>query len=386
MLKIKNGVDSLLTREQVRELGEEHQRFLNWLTPLEFGKELTDILRRRQEGTGKWFLQSQEFKEWTSTPQETLFCAGVPGAGKTMLAAIAVEQLTQYFRNNEDTGIAYVFCNFRRQAELSLEVLLAILTKQLLRIKAPSECIKEIFTQHEREKTRPSREDISKCLHSVCSLYSKVFIVIDALDECEHTQCLKLLSEMFALQTRTGVNILATSRLIPEISRRFEAAKHMEVRASEEDLQGYMEGNISRLPRCVQRDEDLHDEIKSTIVNCVDGMYADSDPVRLQLTSWIDFYSQNCTLTPWRGSHPRRQSEGPSKSCQREETHTMQHIEALWSELTAKSSQKETLLVESYHGLDGRSVRLPSSSFRMLSQLNLTRHLSTKTTNLTSKT
>ena len=44
-------------------------------------------------------------------------------------------------------------------------------------------------------------------------------------------------------------NILATSRLIPEIRQKFEAGLQQEVRAHDEDIRQYLDGRISRLGR-----------------------------------------------------------------------------------------------------------------------------------------
>lgn len=59
---------------------ENSQRILNWITPLDFDLQQNNILAQRQEGTGLWLLDSEEFNEWISQPQQTLFCPGIPGA------------------------------------------------------------------------------------------------------------------------------------------------------------------------------------------------------------------------------------------------------------------------------------------------------------------
>ncbi len=63
--------------------------------------------------------------------KQTLFCPGIPGAGKTILTSIVVDDLHTRFQNNERIGIAYLYCNFRRQEEQRAGDLLASLLKQL---------------------------------------------------------------------------------------------------------------------------------------------------------------------------------------------------------------------------------------------------------------
>src|SRR6185437_11037995 len=96
-------------------------KILEWLTPVDYGPQQSDYLRRRQPGTGKWLLDSAEYQTWLNTNQKTLFCPGIPGAGKTILTSIIVEELTTRFRNDKSIGIIYLYCNFRRQDEQKAE-------------------------------------------------------------------------------------------------------------------------------------------------------------------------------------------------------------------------------------------------------------------------
>lgn len=76
---------------------EHSRRIPNWITELDFDSQHNDNLKSRLEGTGLWLLQSEEFNHWISRPQQTLFCPGIPGAGKTMPSSILVEHLRAQF-------------------------------------------------------------------------------------------------------------------------------------------------------------------------------------------------------------------------------------------------------------------------------------------------
>lgn len=60
---------------------EEREAVLQWLSPLNFAPQQSELSGRRQEGTGKWLLQSPEFQEWVSGEGKSLVCQGMPGAG-----------------------------------------------------------------------------------------------------------------------------------------------------------------------------------------------------------------------------------------------------------------------------------------------------------------
>jgi hypothetical protein len=106
------------------------------------------------------------------------------------------------------------------------------------------------------------------------TLYSRVFIIIDALDEFKISDgCqTKLLSKMFSLQAKCGAKLFATSRFIPEIIERFNEDVRLEIRASNQDVQRYLDGHISQLPKFVLSKPELQEEITTEIVKAVEGM------------------------------------------------------------------------------------------------------------------
>jgi Cdc6-like AAA superfamily ATPase len=109
----------------------EDVEILNWLTDIDYGPQQTDYIRRRQAETGQWLLDSSEFEAWVENNNQTLFCPGIPGAGKTILTSIVVDNLTSRFRNDSKTGIAYIYCNFGRRDKQKIDDLLSSLLKQL---------------------------------------------------------------------------------------------------------------------------------------------------------------------------------------------------------------------------------------------------------------
>jgi len=247
---------------------------MEWLSPTDFPAQQHDIITRRQEGTGQWFLDSLDFKRWLQGSDKTLFCLGIPGAGKTMMAAIAIDHLWRMARC-DDIGITYLFCNYKAQADHSAPGLLAALLKQLVQsrpdIAAP---VTHIYDQHSKRRSRPSLDDIFGALQSVCSNHTTVYIIVDALDECADKDGVRgqLIDKLRELQARTDVRLMCTSRFIPEIMQNFCSIPTLEVRASEEDVRQFVTGQMPRLPNCIKRDNELKRAIQNKIVEAVDGM------------------------------------------------------------------------------------------------------------------
>jgi hypothetical protein len=249
---------------------------LDWITPIDYSPQQNDFISRRQAGAGQWLLDSAEFGAWLQISKQTLLCPGIPGAGKTILTSIVVEDLITRFKNDDNIGVTYLYCNYRRQHEQKLEDLFASLLKQFVQERRSiPDSVKTLYNRHKNKRTRPSLDEILRILQSVVKVYSRVFIIVDALDECQISDGCRqrFLSSLFNLQAKCGANLFATSRPISSIKKEFKGNPMLEIRASEEDVRRYLEGHMFRLPGFVVRSLELQEEIKTAIVKAVDGMY-----------------------------------------------------------------------------------------------------------------
>ncbi|KAJ5157966.1 uncharacterized protein N7500_007617 [Penicillium coprophilum] len=263
------------TLEQLnhRQENNEQSCVLDWLSTVDYTLQQSDLLGRRQEGTGKWLLTSKEYKDWLRTRHATLLCPGIPGAGKTICSAIIVDDLFTRFEDRPDVGIAYIYCNFNRRDEQHAQDLLSSLLRQLSQQKAAvPDAVKDLYKRYHNTPTRPRFDEISKALQLVISLYSDVFIVFDALDECEYTCRTRLLREIMRVRAGAGANVFATSRPT-EIHDLFKDGDVLEIRAHEDDVRRYLDGNMFRLPGFVSRNRTLQEEIMVVISRHVQGMF-----------------------------------------------------------------------------------------------------------------
>ncbi|KAH7349793.1 hypothetical protein B0T11DRAFT_134733 [Plectosphaerella cucumerina] len=164
---------------------QRSKEILDWLSDDDYGAQQSDLLRRRQAGTGQWLLDSTEYQHWVAWPQTTLFCPGIPGAGKTLLTSIVVDDLQSRLTNDEHASMAYLYCNFRRQQEQTVEHLLSSILHQLAQDQ-PSlpEFLRNIRRKH-KKNTKPSLEQLFTTLQVLMGSIPRVYIVVDALDECQ---------------------------------------------------------------------------------------------------------------------------------------------------------------------------------------------------------
>jgi Cdc6-like AAA superfamily ATPase len=264
-------------------INNEDMEILDWLTPIDYSPQQTDYIKKRQPGTGQWLLDSPKFQTWLKTAKQTLFCPGIPGAGKTILTSVVVENLYTWFQNDQSVGIAYIYFNFQQQDKQKTEDLLASLLKQLAQsLPSLPDSVKSLYEIHKDKGTRPFLDEISTTLRSVATMYSRVFIVVDALDECETTHGCRtgFLSEIFKLQANNEANFFATSRPLQDIIKRFEGCVILEISANSEDVERYLDGHIPQLPLLSEENldvsketkEKIKDEIKTQIIESVNGV------------------------------------------------------------------------------------------------------------------
>src|SRR5271154_5745592 len=128
---VSSAMEEDVGRLNQRQDDKNRRDIANWLTPVDYGPQQSDYISRRQEGTGQWLLNSDELQEWLNTSRRTLFCPGIPGAGKTIITSIVVDHLLTKFRNIANVGTVYLYCNYQRRHEQNPEDLLLSLLKQL---------------------------------------------------------------------------------------------------------------------------------------------------------------------------------------------------------------------------------------------------------------
>ncbi|KAH0543124.1 hypothetical protein FGG08_002550 [Glutinoglossum americanum] len=234
-----------------------------------------DIFRRRQEGTGEWLLNADAFEKWQDGTERTLWCPGIPGAGKTILTSIVVDYLERSFGGG-NIAVACIYCSYKEKEGQTVVNLIASLLRQLIQKNAfISNEISSLYHHHIEKQTRPTFDEWFKLLQSEAHHLSKVFIVIDALDECPESNGTRdgFLTE---IQKLPNIHLLVTSRHIPSIERVFGKAARMEVQASNGDVRRYLECRIMRDHRLVRRieaDPALQEAIINAIIEKAKGMF-----------------------------------------------------------------------------------------------------------------
>lgn len=182
--------------------------------------------------------------------------------------------------------------------------LLASLLEQLCRQQGSEvQEIEELYALHVRNKTRPSVPELSRSLQNQVRRFGKVFIVIDALDECPENDRTR---EVFLGELRklpSNIRILVTSRPNTLIEYAFAGASRLDIYAHDDDVRRHVVARLdtqSLLAKHVTADPSLQDAIISKILEKSQGMYVNAAGSHHCYWLMIDipgFYSLNSTLT-----------------------------------------------------------------------------------------
>lgn len=255
--------------------GTKHD-LMNWICPVDYHVQHQDFIGRHQTGTGQWFLQDTIFQGWDHSNDATLFCQGIPGAGKTIMAALVIDHLLRS-RHVADEPVTFIYCNYKRQSEQSAKHMLSSILRQIIDIQpGVPKLVQDFYTSHTTKRTTPSLDEIRKALEAASKDLRGLTIIIDALDECETRVRQEFLSAVETLRKQCEVRFLATSRPLPTIQTYpiFLSKPMLEVKASDEDLEKYIRSRASELHSRVMSKPNLLENLVTSTIRATGGMYA----------------------------------------------------------------------------------------------------------------
>ncbi|KAK1851238.1 ankyrin repeat protein [Colletotrichum chrysophilum] len=236
-------------------------------------------LRLRHGRTGLWLIRLPEFQQWLrSTGNSRLWLKGIPGAGKTVLAASIIEAALG--ESSDSIACAFFFCDYKVSATHNIEnILLSIVYQLSLQKQEAYDLLKRHYKRHNPAKglpSRPSETDLKMLLQTILEMYIHVYLVIDGLDECgKYTaDVVGALADVARASSNTSIALLSRDE---DDVRHFlhEDFISIEVAAHKQDIIEYITTEIEERTR--RRKLDLHDtelkaEVLSRLVNGANGM------------------------------------------------------------------------------------------------------------------
>ena len=294
-----------------------NQEILDWLSPLNMYQKQQDTLSRRHGTTGSWLLNDATFRDWIDSDdsQRTLWCPGDRKCSSCSIhfnthwfhsgdwedchhvcnnsrkhplfrtcslnhRSIVVDYLTNNYAG-EDTKIVYLYCDYKDQAVQTAANLIACLVRQVIGYpKVLPQQLEEMHKELQHQKRRPSFDELRKLLIALCKEYDRVYVIVDALDECEAIRERRLLLPVLEVLPDTSGRLFVTSRPNNEdISNTFGKQSRITIAAVEMDLRQYVAERIAEEERrtlATKFEPKLKDRIISDVSAGASGMYEPS--------------------------------------------------------------------------------------------------------------
>ncbi|KAK4449143.1 hypothetical protein QBC34DRAFT_285569, partial [Podospora aff. communis PSN243] len=170
-----------------------------------------------EDGTCDWLIETPEWSQWVNLDSRCLWIHGIPGSGKTVLAARLIEKIRQICAQPRDDRwvSVYYYCHHSRSKDESASFIRWIVS-QLCRTagKIPS-CLRGIY----QRGGEPTQVEILSCLQQLLEWFDIVFVTIDALDESRPTAPLLALQTLITDSRFSKIRLLATSRQYADIQQ-----------------------------------------------------------------------------------------------------------------------------------------------------------------------
>ncbi|KAF4626816.1 hypothetical protein G7Y89_g11339 [Cudoniella acicularis] len=260
------------------------EKVTKWLAPVDVLSSHNSSVKLRHGSTGSWFLNSTEFQTWLKDDSSRLFWLhAIPGAGKTVLASSTIQYLKHELQSDE-VGLAYFYCDYKDPLKQEPSVVLRTLLSQLsIQNIAVFQNVQNFFKEQCKDDRAanmipPSLDLIRSNFSSLLETsFHKVFIVIDAVDECHDREC--ILKAITALcDTVQHVKIFVSSREDPLINEEFKDFPNLRMRPVHVsgDIESYVDATLSSRiasKKLKVKDADLQHQISETLVVKAEGMF-----------------------------------------------------------------------------------------------------------------
>jgi hypothetical protein len=237
----------------------------------------------RHPMTALWLTEGTDFQDWFNVEKSRLWCSGIPGAGKSVIAGAIVDECLQLTQNQPNTALGYFFCTYRNPLTvLPCNILSALCYQLALQHEAAFQILEAYYKELDPSSHLPvplKTSRLIEVLHDICGVFSRVYLVVDGLDECgDHTdETVRSMLRISLATANKNINVALLSRDELMIREKLEMHFHwIEIEAHTQDIQLYVASELATLieeRRLRLRDPSLKDEIVAKLVEGAKGMY-----------------------------------------------------------------------------------------------------------------
>ncbi|KAH9896293.1 hypothetical protein F4778DRAFT_261714 [Xylariomycetidae sp. FL2044] len=259
------------------EMDDNRRKVLDFFVPVDPQVYLDASRKLRQPATGEWLTKRNvKFLLWQQMDGAKLWLRGIAGSGKTVMCGTVIQEILGL--SNESTAICYFFCDYKNPKSHMPENILAAFAAQLARQK--DHCFDMLDEYHrELRSTRGvhnagqlEAQRLESLFGSMASSYDKVFLIVDALDECGNyiddvTTCLKAVADK-----NPNINTALFSRDNDGIRDALIGFEEINIAAQSSDLELYIAAEMTRRKEMMESEPETRRKIHDTLVEQAHGM------------------------------------------------------------------------------------------------------------------
>ena len=192
-------------------------------------------------------------------------------------SSLAIDSLCDQARE-EDIVVAWSYCDFNAQQDQTVINIMGAILKQLVGRRGIPKHIREAFD----EGRRPLLPDLVRMLRIAIASLPKVFICIDALDEClpnELPDLLETLRDIVRQSPRTRIFLTGRPYVGEAIRKHFSKAVAIPISPNQEDIRNYVVMRLDRDGVPEAMDNGLRADIVTIILEKMSNMCVGVSPL-----------------------------------------------------------------------------------------------------------
>lgn len=228
-----------------------------------------------------WLLGSREFLKWKITENSLLWLYGKPGCGKTLLSSTAIVEMQDSCHLQPTRALAYFFFSFTdAEKQVPENMLRSIITQLLAQLEAIPHGTGNVFLSKLEGQHQPSKRELLDLLREIVNNFADTYLILDALDECNHRQTLlDLINKIHNWELKT-LHLMLTSRQEVDIEDALEEIIGSDGKISaqsevvDEDIRAYIRHRVHSDKGFKKWNNrlDVQMEIENTLMKKADGM------------------------------------------------------------------------------------------------------------------
>jgi hypothetical protein len=263
------------------KVDDHRERINRWLSAPDPSLNQNAACKKRLPATGNWFVASEQFAKWKRKPNSLLWLHGIPGCGKTILSSTIIQDVLQQNFSISATAVMYFYFDFNDATKQSSEKMTCSLIKQLLaQCTDVPQPLALLYSSKNNGGHQPAANELLITLREMVNEFDEIFIILDALDECnDRMELLTNIEEMVGWNEEK-LHMLATSRRERDIEERLEHILGEEERICIQsvlvnaDIRAYVHDRLQtdRSLKRWHKMPEVQKEIETELANKANGM------------------------------------------------------------------------------------------------------------------